>query len=113
MLRLSMAGVYLYFGFSQLFDSVAWTSLVPEWAYNMLHVPPAMVVMGNGLFEVVLATLLAAGVWVGPIAILLALHLFLIALTFGLTPIGVRDLGLAFATLSIFFLHRARGFEDA
>ena len=105
-LRLSMAGVYLYFGFSQLFDSVNWVSLVPTWAYNLLHVPPAMVVLGNGLFEVIAATLLALGVWVGPLAILLALHLFFIALTFGISPIGVRDFGLTRATLSLFFLSR-------
>lgn len=105
-LRLSMAGVYVYFGFSQLFDAVAWTSLVPAWAYNLLHVPPAMVVLGNGLFEVVLGTLLAAGVWVGPIAVLLALHLFFIAATFGISPLGVRDFGLALATFSLFFLSR-------
>jgi uncharacterized membrane protein YphA (DoxX/SURF4 family) len=105
-LRLSMAGVYLYFGFSQLFDGVNWVSLVPAWVYNLLHVPPAMVVLGNGLFEVIAATLLAIGLWVGPLAILLALHLFFIALTFGITPIGVRDLGLSLATFSLFFLSR-------
>lgn len=105
-LRLAMAGVYLFFGFSQLFDGVNWTSLVPMWASNLIHLPPAMIVLANGLFEVVLGSLLAAGLFVTPIAILLALHLFVIALGFGFNPIGVRDFGLSFATLALgFFEH--------
>jgi putative oxidoreductase len=104
LLRLSMAGVYLFFGFSQLFDGVNWVGYVPEWASNLVHLPPAMLVLGNGLFEVVLGTLLAAGFFIRPIAILLAIHLFVIATSFGFTPIGARDFGLALATLSIAFL---------
>ncbi len=105
-LRLSMAGVYLYFGFSQLFDGAKWVSIVPEWVYNLLNVPPAMIVLGNGVFEVILGTLLAIGVWVGPIAIILAIHLFFIATTFEFSPTGIRDFGLSLATLSLFFLYR-------
>jgi uncharacterized membrane protein YphA (DoxX/SURF4 family) len=105
-LRLAMAGVYLYFGFSQLFDSVAWTGLVPMWASDMMHVPPAMIVLGNGAFEVVAGALLAAGFWAGPVAVLLAIHLFFIATTFGFSPVGVRDFGLSLATLSLFFLSK-------
>jgi uncharacterized membrane protein YphA (DoxX/SURF4 family) len=59
MLRLAMAAVYLYFGFSQLFDGINWVGIVPEWAVNLVHLPPAMIVLGNGLMEVVLGTLLA------------------------------------------------------
>ena len=103
-LRLAMAGVYLFFGFSQLFNGIQWVSLVPDWAVNLLHIPPAMIVFGNGLLELVLGTLLVVGVWVGPVAILLALHLFVIATGFGFSPLGVRDFGLSLATFSLYFL---------
>ncbi len=105
-LRLSLAIVFLWFGFSQLMDGVNWVYLVPEWAVNIIHLPPAMIVLGNGLFEVVAGTLLAMGFFVRPIAVLLALHLALIAFELGLTPVGVRDFGLTMATLSLAFLFK-------
>ncbi len=107
-LRIGLAGVFLYFGFSQLFDGVNWVGIVPGWAVNLAHLPPAMIVLGNGLFEVVLATLLIVGLWVRPVAVLLALHLLVIATGFGFSPTGVRDLGLAVATLSLAFLVPSR-----
>ncbi len=104
-LRLALAGVYLYFGFSQLFDGVSWVSVVPQWVSELVHLPPAFIVLLNGLFEVVFGILLAFGVMTRRVALALALHLFLIALIgFGLNPTGVRDFGLAFATLSLSLL---------
>ena len=107
-LRLAMAGVYLYFGFSQLFDPSAWTGIVPEWATSLSHMSAASLVLGNGILEVVLGSLLALGLLVVPVSVILSIHLFVIALEFGLTPVGVRDFGLAFATLSIAFLSKDR-----
>ncbi len=103
-LRLSLAGVFLWFGFNQLFDGLSWVGIVPEWASNLLHLPPAMIVLGNGAVEVVLGTLLALGIWIRPISLLLSAKLLVTALGFGLTPVGVRDLGLTLATFSLFFL---------
>lgn len=103
-LRLSMAAVYLFFGFSQLFDGVNWVGMVPEWAVNLLHIPPAMIVLGNGLLEVLLGALLIANVLTRWVAIILAAHLMVIAAEFGFTPLGARDFGLSLATLSLAFL---------
>lgn len=54
LLRLGLAGVFLWFGFSQLIDSLRWVSIVPDWAVNLLNLPPAMIFMANGLLEVIL-----------------------------------------------------------
>ena len=105
MLRLGLAGVFLWFGFSQLLNSLAWVSMVPEWASNMLNMPPAMIVMGNGIFEVVLGTLLAMGFFVRIISVILALHLLPIALQFGMVANGIRDLGLSVATFALSLLY--------
>ncbi|MBX4206441.1 DoxX family protein [Candidatus Parcubacteria bacterium] len=102
-LRLGMAAVYLFFGFSQLFDGLNWVGMVPAWAVNLVHLPPAMIVLGNGAFEVVFGALLAAGLLVRPVAVILAIHLLVIASSFGFTPLGVRDFGLSLATLSLAF----------
>lgn len=103
-LRLALAGVFLWFGFSQLFNSLAWVGIVPDWAVNILHMPPAFIVLGNGLLEVVLGSLLALGILSRYVALVLALHLFVIAFEMGFSAIGIRDFGLSFAILAIFFI---------
>jgi uncharacterized membrane protein YphA (DoxX/SURF4 family) len=79
-------------------------SWVPEWAVNLLHIPPAMIVLANGLFEVVLGSMLALGLFVRPVSILLAIHLAVITAEIGLNQIGVRDFGLTIATLAMAFI---------
>lgn len=105
-LRLGLAGVYLWFGVNQLMDGSKWVKVVPEWATSLSGLTAPTIVMMNGILEVVLGILLALGFWMVPVAVILALHLFVIASGFGLTPVGVRDYGLAVATLSLAFLGR-------
>lgn len=102
-LRNGLAAMFLWFGFSQLFDGVNWVGWVPDWIVSIVHLPPAMIVLLNGSFEVVAGILLALGIWVRPIAFLLAAHLAIITLEIGLSAIGVRDFGLTVATLSLAF----------
>jgi uncharacterized membrane protein YphA (DoxX/SURF4 family) len=105
LLRLGIAGVFLYFGFSQLFDSLSWVGIVPEWAVNLLHLPPAMIVMMNGIFEVILGSMLAMGFFVPIISFLLGLHLLVIAFEFGFVPTGIRDFGLVVASFALSLLY--------
>jgi uncharacterized membrane protein YphA (DoxX/SURF4 family) len=104
-LRLGLAGVFLWFGFSQLFDTLSWVDGVPEWAISLLRIPPAMIVMANGLLEVVLGSLLALGFFVRISSLILGLHLLIIAVDFGFSPAGVRDAGLALATFALGFMY--------
>lgn len=103
-LRLGLASVFLWFGFSQLFNGIAWVGWVPEWAVAFSNLPPAMIVLGNGLFEVISGTLLGMGLWVRPVALLLAIHMAVIVSHIGLTAIGVRDFGLTLATIALMLL---------
>lgn len=103
-LRLGLASVFLWFGFSQLVDGISWVGLVPDWAVSLLHLPPAMIVLGNGLFEVICGALLALGIWTRAIALIFSLHLAVITFDIGLTAIGVRDFGLTLATVSLAIL---------
>jgi uncharacterized membrane protein YphA (DoxX/SURF4 family) len=100
-LRLGLAAVFLWFGFSQLIDSLIWVSVVPEWASDLLNMPPAMIVMVNGALEILLGSLLALGFFVRPAAAILAVHLLVIAIDFGFSAVGVRDFGLVFATSAL------------
>lgn len=102
-LRLGLAVVILWFGYSQLVDTIAWISWVPDWSVQLFHIPPAMIVLLNGLFEVIAGTLLAMNIFMRPVTILLALHMAFITFDIGLTAIGVRDLGLATALTALAF----------
>lgn len=100
-LRLGIAGVIIWFGTSQLLDQSAWTSFIPDWAISITHLSAKVLVLFNGLFEIVTGILLAYGLFVRPIASLLFLHMCSIVMTVGLSPIGVRDIGVASGLLSI------------
>lgn len=101
LLRYGLAIMFLWFGFSQLFDGVNWVGWVPDWAISIIPIPPAMIVLLNGLFEVVLGSMLALGILVRPAAILLGLHLIVITIELGVTQIGMRDFGLTAATFAL------------
>ena len=111
-LRLGLAMLFLWFGFSQLLDGLSWVSWVPEWAVNLLHIPPAMIVLLNGSFEVVAGSLLALNIWVRWAALLLALHLLVLIFEIGPTAIGVRDFAIMMATFAFVFLTEKRSARD-
>jgi hypothetical protein len=50
-----------------------------------------------------MAVLLSFGIWIRLVAILLSLHLLMIIGDLGLTAVGVRDVGLLIAMMSVFF----------
>ncbi|MFZ2886545.1 MAG: DoxX family membrane protein [Minisyncoccia bacterium] len=100
-LRLGLAAVFLWFGFSQLMDGINWVGWVPEWAVSLLHIPPAMIVLANGAFEVIAGGLLALNLFTRWAALALALHLAVITFDIGLNAIGVRDFGLMMATIAL------------
>lgn len=102
LLRLSLSFVFLWFGFSQLENAALWTGFVPAWATNFMDA--GSLVLLNGLFEIIAGSLLAFNVLTKWIALILGIHLFVIASALGFTAVGVRDMGLSIATISLFFL---------
>ena len=102
-LRISMAIVYKYFGTSQLRipeSFIGW--LPPEVA--LLPISARSFVILNGAFETFCGLLLLFGIFSRTCALLLGGHLLGITYTIGWTEIGVRDLGLSLATLTIVLL---------
>lgn len=100
LLRVALAAVFLWFGVSQLMDTTMWEGFVPLWIVD-LGLSAKMIVTVNATVELILGTLLLFGVFVRFCALVLALHLFGIALSIGFNATGVRDFGLAFATLVV------------
>lgn len=103
-LRLGLAALFLWFGFSQLLDGVNWVGWVPEWATAISGLSPEFIVMANGTLEVVGGSFLALGFFVRNASIVLGLHLVVLVVEIGLNDIGVRDFGLMAATFALAFL---------
>lgn len=103
-LRVGLAILFLWFGFSQFFDQSAWISWVPTWATNLTGLEPEMIVLLNGGFEIAFGILLALGLYIRIAAALLALHLAVLVFEIGLTPIGMRDFAIMVSTIALALL---------
>ena len=103
-LRIGLAVLFLWFGFSQFLDQAAWTSWVPEWAMNLSGLEAEMIVLLNGGLEIALGVLLALGLYIRPAAVLLGLHLALITFEIGLNSVGMRDFAIMAATFALALL---------
>lgn len=100
-LRFGIAAVILWFGTQQLMHPDAWTAYVPVSVVTITHMSALTIVHLNALFELFFGFLLVIGWRVRIVALLLALHLLDIMWVVGYGEIGVRDFGLAIATLAI------------
>ncbi len=98
-LRSGLAFVFLWFGFSQLYDQSMWTGLIPN-ALTTIATAKTWVI-ANGVFEIIAGSLLAWGIGVRIVVPLLTLHLATIVWELGLTPVGIRDIGLVCALISV------------
>ncbi len=101
LLRVGMAVVILWFGFSQLADPNSWLGFLPSWT-TALPINQIQLIYLNGWFEVTFGLCLLFGFYTRFVALFLALHLLDIAYVVGYDGLGVRDFGLALATVSVF-----------
>lgn len=97
-LRLGIAFVFIWFGFSGLTNTDMWIRLVPEWATSIA--PAATLVKIHGLIELVFGIFLALGFYARVSALVLLLSLgHTLLLVSG--AIFIRDVGLAVALVSL------------
>ncbi len=100
-LRYGMSAVILWFSIQQFTNTQAWLAYVPDSVVALTHLSAQTLVYFNAIFELVFGTLLIFGWRTRIVALLLSLHLFDIMWTVGYGEIGVRDFGLAVATLVV------------
>lgn len=101
-LRIGMAIVVLWFSTAQFINPSEWSAYVPDSAVNLLGVSSVTLVYLNAIFELVFGLMMLFGIYTRLSALLLSLHLFDIMYVVGYGQIGVRDFGLAIATLAVF-----------
>lgn len=102
-LRVGLAIVLFWFGGSQIIDPSKWVFFIPEWVIALSPISPELIVLLNGGVEIILGAFILFGIFVRASALIVALHLFGIALSLGNTASGIRDLGLAFMALALVF----------
>ncbi len=102
-LRIGLAGVFLWFGINQIIDPSAWFGYIPQSIVSLTGMTVATLVHYNALFEILAGTMLLLGLFTRVVAFILFLHILDISLVVGLNDsIGIRDLGLSVATFVIF-----------
>jgi len=100
-LRISLGLVFLWFGFTSIFNHESLVGYLPEFAYS-LEISLQSIMLLNGIFEIVFGTLLIIGLFTRVVAFILFLHILSIMFLLGYNDVAIRDFGLAFATLAIF-----------
>jgi len=101
-LRVSMAFVFIYFGFVQVGAPDDWIGTVPEFLDGTI-VSANNIVIFNGVLEITFGIFMFIGLYTKFSALILSIHLALITLGVGFNPVGIRDFGLTIATLVVFF----------
>lgn len=102
LLRIGLSLVFLYFGIMQISSPDDWASFVPDFMTLVPNITANNLVIMNAIMELTLGLFLILGLYTRFSSLILSLHLFGIAFSIGFNPLGVRDIGLAIATLSIF-----------
>lgn len=74
-----------------------------------MHLSPAMIVLANGTFDMVMGALIAMNLFTRIVALLAAIHILFITFEIGFNEIGMRDFGLSMATFALFFLEDGLG----
>lgn len=100
-IRVGLAGVLLWFGSQQLLHISYWIGYVPEYAVSLSGLNPTTIVLFNGSAEVAFGVMLLLGLFTRISALVMGIHLALIALSLGVNEIGVRDWGLVAALFGI------------
>jgi uncharacterized membrane protein YphA (DoxX/SURF4 family) len=100
-LRISISLVFIWFGFSQIFNPNLLTGYLPAFAYS-LGIKPLTLIFLNGIFESFFGLMLLIGFKTRLSSFLLGVHLFVITMSLGFNEIGVRDFGLTASTFAIF-----------
>lgn len=100
-LRIGIALVFIWFGWSQIHNANEWLGFVPQWVSDVSSLSVNTIVYLNGIFEIVFGTALFFGFLTRFVAFFLALHILDITFIVGLNALGVRDFGLSIATVAV------------
>ena len=109
--RVVIAGVFLWFGTNQLISPSDWTNWVPLWM-DAFPIPTETLVIMHGLFEVVFGLALIIGFQTRIAAGMLAASLLFTVVHLPYGALMIRDLGITLVTAALVFQKDAYTYRD-
>lgn len=106
-LRLSLAGVFLWFGIDKFFHPAYWLSAwIPQSIVDLataLYIPSDALVYGFGVLELLIGISLASNMFVGLFALIGTVLLISISILYGFNEVFIRDIGLVGGLMALVF----------
>ena len=99
-LRLGLAFVFIWFGINQLISPEGFFGYVPNFLSNQIN----LIILLNGIFDTIIGLALLIGFKVRIITLIKSVQLTAIIITLGYNDVAIRDIGILFAGISLFFL---------
>ncbi len=99
-LRLGLAGVFIYAGIDILVYPELWIGFVPQWISSFL--PAGDFLVGHAIIELILGFGFLVGFRLPIVSIIAFFDMLGILVFYGVDEITFRDFGLALAALSLF-----------
>ncbi len=100
-LRLGLAATFFWIGVFILKNPEAWGSFIKPWAVKLLPFPLKEIMIGNGIFDVVIGALFLINPLVWLASALGVFHLITVLVVSGINDVTVRDIGLLAAALAL------------
>lgn len=104
LLRVSLALLFIWFGFDQILHPDFWISTVPDWAASLIPFSAKLTVLLNGAFEIFFGAALLFGFYARFCALILALHMIPIVFSVGYGAIMARDGAITMATFCLYLI---------
>ena len=100
-LRIGLAITFTWIGILILQQPEVWGSYLQPWAVKLLPMPIKEMMIGTGIFDIIIAVLFLIDpvVWIA--ALLATLHLVIVLITSGINEGTVRDIGILTATMAL------------
>ncbi len=102
-LRIGLAITFIWIGLMIWQNPEAWGGYIKPWAADLIPIPLSQAMKSAAALDIIIGLLFLVQplVWLG--GLLGSLHLITVLAVSGITDITVRDIGLAAATLFLFF----------
>lgn len=104
LLRIGLGGTMVYAGTSIIANTQAWLGFTPQWILNISPIDGTTLLIGHGVFELILGLLLVFGVFLRLSSLVAFFDLLFIVVFIGVDLVTFRDFGLLMAALALFVL---------
>ncbi|MAF80352.1 hypothetical protein CL629_04740 [bacterium] len=107
-LRIGLAGTFLYAGLNSILNPTSWIGFIPQWINSIPLLTRELFLTIHGMFEIILAIALLVGIYKKLAALLAFLSIGVIVIFSGIDDVTFRDFGLLGASYALMLLYRKK-----